>query len=83
MSKKELQVPQFQPNAASPKSPMYNMIHHGQEKKRETVKTCLAFDKEVFTRIKIYAAAHGTNVSALISSYFEDLLSKESSDSQQ
>lgn len=80
---KELQVPQFQATTASPKSPMYSMIHHGQEKKRETIKTCLAFDKEVFTRIKIYAAAHGTNVSALISSYFEELLAKENPDGQQ
>ncbi|MCQ2077098.1 MAG: hypothetical protein MJZ20_08785 [Bacteroidaceae bacterium] len=73
---KDLKVPQFQATTSNTNSPLYSMIHN-EPKKHETIKTCLAFDKDLFTKIKIYAAKHGTTITALISSHFEDLISKE------
>lgn len=78
---KELKVPQFQQDRAKSKSPLYGMIHN--DRQRETVRTCFIFDKEKYSKIKVYAAQHGTTVTDLVKAYFDDLLSKNNADGQQ
>ena len=75
---KQLNIPQIQQERAKTKSPLYSMTH--RNKSSETIRTCFIFDKELYGKVKVYAAQKETTVTDLIKSYFESLVSKDSID---
>ena len=72
--KKELEVPELNLPETDPLSPYHDLVHNNAV--AETVRTSFVFTKEDFLRIKMYAAKHGTTMTALFTAYIKSLPSE-------